>query len=39
VRETFRDALAKHGMEPRMDAAYESELATLPPKPAEAVSV
>src|SRR3954469_21113065 len=33
VRETFREALAKHGMEPQMDAVYEAELATLPPKP------
>lgn len=31
VRETFREALAKHGMTPKMDAAYEAELATLPP--------
>ena len=39
VRETFRDALAKHGMEPKMETAYEQELESLPPKPAEAVSV
>jgi hypothetical protein len=39
VRETFREALAQHGMEPAMDAAYESELATLPPKPLETVGV
>jgi oxalate decarboxylase/phosphoglucose isomerase-like protein (cupin superfamily) len=32
VRELFREALAKIGIEPRMDAAYEAELATLPPK-------
>jgi oxalate decarboxylase/phosphoglucose isomerase-like protein (cupin superfamily) len=33
VRETFREALAKHGMTPKMDAAYEAELKTLPPVP------
>lgn len=32
VRELFREALAKIGIEPRMEAAYEAELATLPPK-------
>jgi hypothetical protein len=32
VRDTFRKALAEHGMQPRMDAFYEAELATLPPK-------
>jgi oxalate decarboxylase/phosphoglucose isomerase-like protein (cupin superfamily) len=31
VRELFRESLAKIGIEPRMDEAYESELATLPP--------
>ncbi|HEX4790376.1 MAG TPA: hypothetical protein VH372_18065 [Actinospica sp.] len=31
VRELFREALAKIGIEPRMDEAYETELATLPP--------
>jgi hypothetical protein len=33
VRDTFRDALAKRGLAPQMDAAYEAELPTLPPKP------
>ncbi|MFD8074991.1 ethanolamine ammonia lyase-activating protein [Streptomyces sp. NPDC059718] len=33
VRETFREALSKHGMEPRMEAVYEAEIATLPPAP------
>jgi hypothetical protein len=35
VRETFAKALAEHGLEPAMDAAYESELADLPPKPSD----
>ncbi len=39
VRHTFREALAKHGMEPQMDAAYEAELSTLPAKPQEPVAV
>jgi hypothetical protein len=39
VRETFREALAKHGMEPRMDAVYEAELATLPPLPEQPATV
>jgi oxalate decarboxylase/phosphoglucose isomerase-like protein (cupin superfamily) len=39
VRDTFRAALAEHGMQPRMDAAYEAELATLPPKPQESVAI
>ncbi|MCX2180225.1 ethanolamine ammonia lyase-activating protein [Streptomyces sp. SKN60] len=33
VRDTFREALAKHAMTPRMDAIYASELETLPPLP------
>ncbi|GAA4519237.1 hypothetical protein GCM10023191_094550 [Actinoallomurus oryzae] len=33
VRETFREALAKIGIEPRMEEAYSAELETLPPKP------
>jgi oxalate decarboxylase/phosphoglucose isomerase-like protein (cupin superfamily) len=33
VRTTFADALAKHGLEPRMEEAYQAELADLPPKP------
>ena len=34
MRETFKEALAKHGLEPQMDKAYEQELENLPPKPA-----
>jgi hypothetical protein len=34
VRETFAEALAKHGLEPKMEKAYEQELENLPPKPA-----
>jgi oxalate decarboxylase/phosphoglucose isomerase-like protein (cupin superfamily) len=34
VRDLFRNALSRHGIEPRMDAAYEAELETLPPKAA-----
>lgn len=33
VRNLFAGALAKIGLEPRMEAAYEAELADLPPKP------
>ena len=32
-RKMFADALAKHGLSPRMDEAYTAELETLPPKP------
>jgi oxalate decarboxylase/phosphoglucose isomerase-like protein (cupin superfamily) len=32
VRTLFADALAKRGLEPSMDKAYQSELADLPPK-------
>jgi oxalate decarboxylase/phosphoglucose isomerase-like protein (cupin superfamily) len=32
VRTRFEDSLAKHGMTPRMQEAYEAELASLPPK-------
>jgi len=32
VRQLFAEALAKHGMKPRMDEAYKAELAELPPK-------
>ncbi|HYI89470.1 MAG TPA: cupin domain-containing protein [Beijerinckiaceae bacterium] len=32
VREKFTDELAKHGMTPKMDQAYQQELETLPPK-------
>ena len=28
----FAQALAKHGMTPRMDEVYQAELADLPPK-------
>ena len=34
VRRLFAEALAKNNMKPKMDAAYESELADLPPKKA-----
>jgi oxalate decarboxylase/phosphoglucose isomerase-like protein (cupin superfamily) len=34
IRTMFADALAKNGLNPRMDAAYEAELADLPPKAA-----
>ena len=33
IRATFAKALAKQGLESRMEAAYEAELADLPPKP------
>jgi hypothetical protein len=32
VRSMFAEALAKHGLAPRMEAVYQEELATLPPK-------
>jgi oxalate decarboxylase/phosphoglucose isomerase-like protein (cupin superfamily) len=32
VRKSFADALSKVGLNPRMDEAYEAELADLPPK-------
>ena len=31
IRQLFSEALAKHGMTPRMDEAYQAELAELPP--------
>jgi oxalate decarboxylase/phosphoglucose isomerase-like protein (cupin superfamily) len=34
IRSMFREALARHGMSPRMDEAYERELPDLPPKAA-----
>jgi hypothetical protein len=34
VRAMFAQALAKHGLTPRMDEVYQRELATLPPKAA-----
>jgi hypothetical protein len=38
IRDMFAQALAKHGMTPRMDEAYRTEVADLPPKtvPSEA---
>jgi oxalate decarboxylase/phosphoglucose isomerase-like protein (cupin superfamily) len=33
VRTMFAEALAKHGLEPRMEEAYRKERATLPPLP------
>jgi hypothetical protein len=32
IRQMFKDELAKSGLEPRMDEAYQQELETLPPK-------
>ena len=32
IRKMFADALARHGMTPRMDDAYQAELADLPPQ-------
>jgi oxalate decarboxylase/phosphoglucose isomerase-like protein (cupin superfamily) len=32
IRSMFADSLARHGMTPRMDDAYQAELADLPPK-------
>lgn len=32
IRQTFAEALSKVGLQPRMDEAYQSELADLPPK-------
>ena len=31
--EACKGALARHGVTPRMDAVYEAEQSTLPPKP------
>ncbi len=36
VRETFAQALAKVGLQPRMEEAYRAELADLPPAPGSA---
>jgi hypothetical protein len=33
VRRMFAEALARHGINPRMEETYQAELATLPPKP------
>ena len=35
VRTLFADALAKHGLKPRMEESYRKELETLPPLPTE----
>ena len=34
IKSMFKDELSKVGLEPRMDQAYQDELATLPPKAA-----
>jgi hypothetical protein len=34
VRRMFADALARHGLTPRMDEVYAAELPNLPPKAA-----
>jgi hypothetical protein len=34
VRKMFADALARHGIGPRMDEVYAAELPNLPPKAA-----
>jgi hypothetical protein len=34
VRRLFAESLAKHDLKPRMDEAYQAELADLPPKAA-----
>ena len=34
IRELFAEALAKSGVSPAMESAYEAELANLPPLPA-----
>ena len=36
VRNLYREAMARHGLEPKMDAIIAAELETLPPKPAMA---
>jgi hypothetical protein len=38
IRRTFAEALAGNGLTPKMDAAYEAELADLPPAPARSVA-
>jgi hypothetical protein len=35
VRTLFAEALAKHGLKPRMEESYRKELETLPPLPTE----
>ena len=34
VRSMFAEALARHGIQPRMDSVYDAELPNLPPKAA-----
>ena len=34
IKSMFKEELGKVGLEPRMDQAYQDELATLPPKAA-----
>ena len=38
VRQTFSEALARVGLQPRMDEAYQAELADLPPDPPQKLS-
>jgi oxalate decarboxylase/phosphoglucose isomerase-like protein (cupin superfamily) len=38
IRRTFAEALVRNGLTPKMDAAYEAELADLPPLPARSVA-
>jgi mannose-6-phosphate isomerase-like protein (cupin superfamily) len=38
VRRMFSEALARHGLKPRMDQVYQDELATLPPKRTESAA-
>jgi oxalate decarboxylase/phosphoglucose isomerase-like protein (cupin superfamily) len=38
IRQWFADALATRGLTPRMEAAYQAELAELPPREPQAVS-
>jgi hypothetical protein len=38
IRRTFAEALARNGLAPKMDAAYEAELADLPAAPARSVA-
>ncbi len=32
IKTMFAEALARHGLRPRMDEAYQAEMAELPPK-------
>jgi hypothetical protein len=38
IRRTLAEALSRNGLTPKMDAAYEAELADLPPLPARSVA-